>query len=232
MLTLLTFAGDSEQPSFSPFCLKAMCLLQMSGMDWVPEVHATPAKMPLRRLPVLKTGKALIADTSSIQRYLQSRGARFHDGMDQRDETFSHALIRMIDEHLVHGLVHDRWVRDDCWTILRDIYFAPVPTILRKPVSALVRRKVERKLTAHGIAQFSEQDRLERLSVDLRTLEDTLDGKPFLFGDAPTAADAAAVPVLDMIRNLPCDTGLRRLVRDNPALSDYARRGRAAIYPG
>ena len=232
MLTLLTFAGDSEQPSFSPFCLKAMCLLQMSGMDWVPEIHATPAKMPLRRLPVLKTDNALIADTSSIQRYLESRGARFHDGMDQHEKSRSHALIRMIDEHLVLGLVHDRWVRDDCWTILRDVYFAPVPAILRNSVSALVRRRVKRKLTAHGIAQFSETDRLERLSVDLKTLEDTLDVRPYLFGDAPTAADAAAVPVLDMIRNLPCDTGLRRLVRGNTALSDYARRGREAMYPG
>jgi len=231
MLTLLTFPGGPDQPSHSPFCLKAMCLLQMSGHPWQPKFLDAPSKMPHGRLPVLKTSDRLIADTHHIQTWLESQGVDFNPGLDDADMARSHTLIRMVEDNLRCGLVHDRWLRNDCWAHYRAVFFGNVPRPLRRLISNMVRRKVRQGLTAHGIAQFSEDDRLDRLERDIAAVTAALGDQLFLFGDTPTAADAAILPVLDMIRTLPCDTGLRRLMQQNTTLCTYADRTRAVLYP-
>ena len=231
MLTLLTFPGNSDQPSFSPFCLKAMCLLHMSGQAWLPEYIDNPAKMPYGRLPVLRAGDRLIPDSSNIQAHLESMGADFNAGLSAVEKAHSHALIRMVEENLRCGVVCDRWLDDACWPHTRDMLFGTMPAVLRRIIPGKIRKHVRRSMVAQGIAQFSAKDRLDRLKRDIDAIEQTLGRKPFLFGDAPTAADAATLPVLDMIRTLPCDTGLRRLVAENPALISYIKRARALIYP-
>lgn len=232
MLTLLTFPGSFELPSHSPFCVKAMALLNLSGQAWAPKYLSNPANMPMGRLPVLKTPDRLVPDSGAIQHYLEGCGAVFDDGLGPRDRAVSHALIRMTEENLRCGLVHDRWLRDDCWPAAREAFFATLPAPLRRLVPALVRRKVRRAMTLQGIAQFPETERRDRLAQDLHAIETVLDGKPYLFGDSPGAADCAIAPVLDMIRTLPCDTGLRRMVRENTALMGYIGRARPALYTG
>lgn len=231
MLTLLTFPGGFGQPSNSPFCVKAMCLLKMSGREWTPKYLNNPSKMPHGRLPVMRTRDRLIADSSGIQYHLEAEGARFDNGLSDIQKAQSHALIRMVEENLRCGLVHERWVRDDVWLQFRDAIFTEAPRAVRGLIAGIARRYVRRAMMSHGIAQFTEQDRLDRLGRDLQTIETTLGNKPYLFADHPTAADAATLPVLDMIRTLPCDTGLRQLVRDNVALMGYIERGRARMYP-
>lgn len=231
MLTLLTFPGDEDHPSFSPFCVKAMCLLRMSGRGWMPKYVSNPSSMPYGRLPVLKTSDRLVPDSDGIRAFLESEGAEFDAVLDPAQRAASHALIRMTEENLRCGLVHDRWLRDDCWAVIRASFFSEVPAPLRGIVAGMVRRRIRRAMTAQGMAQFSEEERLDRLGRDLTAIAGTLAGKPFLFGETPTAADAAVVPVIDMIRTLPCDSGLRRLVRENALLMAYIERGRAALYP-
>lgn len=231
MLTLITFPGGFDQPSHSPFCVKTMGLLRLAGRDWVPEYVSNPAKMPLGRLPVLKTPDRLIPDSYIIQAWLEAQGANFYPDLDERAKTQAHALIRMTEENLRLGLVHERWLNDSCWEIVRDEFFKEVPSMLRKPIANGVRKKARAGLMAHGIAQFSENDRRVRLQYDLDAIAGQLDGKPFLFGPSASAADAAIVPVLDGLLGLPVDTGVRRLVRAMPELSGYVQRGRAVLYP-
>lgn len=231
MLTLLTFPGGPDHPSHSPFCLKVMGLLQLANREWQPKFVTNPAKMPLSRLPVLKTNDRLIPDSYIIQTWLEGQGAEFYPGLDARARAQAHALIRMTEENLRLGLVHERWLKDTCWEIMRDQFFADVPALLRKPVSNMVRKKARAGLMAHGIAQFSETERRVRLKYDLDAIAMQLDGKAFLFGPVPTAADAAIVPVLDGLCSLPVDTGVRRMVRAMPDLMAYVDRGRAALYP-
>lgn len=231
MLTLLTFPGGFDQPRHSPFCVKVMGLLRLAGRDWQPKFVSNPAKMPLGRLPVLKTNDRLIPDSYMIQTWLEGQGADFYPGLDPKTRAQAHALIRMTEENLRLGLVHERWLNDNCWHIMREAFFKDTPKLLRKPISNMVRKKARAGLTAHGIAQFTEVDRRTRLQMDLDSISAQLDGKAFLFGPVPTAADAAIVPVLDGLRGLPVDTGVRRMVRAMPDLIDYVHRGRAALYP-
>lgn len=231
MLTLLTFPGSFAEPSHSPFCVKAMCLLEMAGQLWARKDMSNPARMPYSRLPVLKTEARLIADSSFIQSYLEAEGADFDVSLSETDKARSHMLIRTVEENLRLSLVHDRWLDDCCWDKVRDIFFAEVPRPLRGPISRSVRKKVRAALTSHGTAQFTPADRNVRVERDLDAITAQLGDKAFLFGDTPTAADAATAPVLSMINGLPCDTALRRTVRERAPLLAYVDRTRQAIYP-
>lgn len=231
MLTLMTFAGSFDQPSHSPFCVKAMCLLQMSGQVWTPEYLANPTSMPLGRLPVLKVQDRLIPDSSAIAQFLEQQGADFNQGLTGAEKAQSHPLIRMVEDSLHMGLIHDRWLRDDTFPIVRKAFFDAMPFPLRQILPPILRRKIRAKLMSHGIAQFSEAERVARLEQDVGALEVQLYGKQFLFGDAPSLADASAVPMLEMIRTLPVETGLRSLVRKSPVICDYTARAREVMYP-
>lgn len=229
MLTLLTFAPGFDDPSHSPFCVKAMCLLQLSGQAWQREDIRDPAilhSMPYGKLPVLRVGDDLIADSELIQTWLESHGADFYPGVDARGRAMGQAMIRMVEENLRVGMAGDRWLDEACWPHMRRELFGPMPDDIVDPLRAGVRQG----LMGQGLARMREADRLTKLRRDLAAITTLLDGA-FLLGDAPTAADAAVVPVLSMIANLPADTPLRAMVRDDATLMRYIERGRAAMYP-
>ena len=231
MLTLLTFPGGFEQPSHSPFCIKAMGLLEMSGQKWQPEYLSNPSKMPLSRLPVLKTSNGLVPDSAMIQSWLEARGAEFYSGLSDIQRAQAHAITRMVEENLRLGLVHDRWLNDTCWQITRDAFFKEIPAMLRPAIAGQVRKQARAGLVAHGIAQFAESDRRGRLEKDLDVLDQLLGSQKFLFGESPSGADVAVVPVLDGIRTLLVATGVRALVHETESLVAYVHRGRDAFYP-
>ncbi len=231
MTHLIIFHGDADLPSHSPFCVKAMCLMEMAGHDWQPEYIQDLSTMPLGRVPVLRLGDRLIPDSHHIQEYLEALGTDFYAGLTDIERAASHALVRMTEESLRLGLVHDRWLDETCWPLMRETFFAGVPAPARDEVAAGVQTLVRHGLMGNGIAQFTPQDRTRRLTKDLAVLAAKLADKDFMFGDSPTAADAAIGPVLDMILRLPAPTGLRLAAESHPAFAPYVARVRAALYP-
>ena len=232
MLTLITYPEGFDEPSLSPFCVKTMIQLEMSGEDWRPEYTHMPSEAPLGRLPTLRTPDGLIPESGFIQTYLESRGADFYPGVSPKDRLLGHALIRMVEEHLRVALAHDRWLNDRCWDALMPVAFATVPGPMRPVIANMVRRKVRNGLKGQGFARMTEAQRMQCLQPDLDCLTDLLWDRRFLLGDQPTAPDTTAVPVLSMLAGLPADTAIRRAVRGNEILTGYITRGRAALYPG
>ena len=112
MLTLLTFPSSFGAPSHSPYCVKAMYLLQMSGLNWQPEYMHDPRKMPLSRLPVLKEGDQLIPHSAHIQMHLEANGVDFNVGLSDLEKAQAHALVQMTEAALYNVLAHDRWLVD------------------------------------------------------------------------------------------------------------------------
>lgn len=231
MLTLITYPGGFDEPSLSPFCVKTMIQLEMSGEEWCPEYVSMPSDAPLGRLPALRTPDGIIPESGFIQTYLEKRGADFYPGLSSRDRVLGHALIRMVEEHLRVAVAHDRWLDDRCWSELVPRAFGSVPLPMRGVVATMVRRQVRNGLKGQGFARMTEDQRMQCLTPDLDCLTDLLWDKPFLLADHPTAPDTTAVPVLSMLAGLPADTAIRRAVRGNKTLMAYIERGRAAIYP-
>lgn len=70
MLKLLTYPSAMGEFSPSPFCTKAALLLQMSGQPWEREDTSDPRKTRYGKLPVLRAGGEVIADSDNIRAWL------------------------------------------------------------------------------------------------------------------------------------------------------------------
>jgi len=229
MLTLLTYPAGFGQFSLSPFCVKAAFLLQISGLPWQRQDLKDPRKMPLRKLPVLKTDQRLIADSEAIRRWLESQGTDFDPGLSDVQKAQSRALVRMAEDHLYFHLVMDRWGNDEVWPTIREIYFDAIPGLLRKPVTNGLRKSLLRGLDTQGIARFSPRERTERLETDLAALQTLLSQTPFLFGERPTAADLSVAPMLAAMRTTPVRTELVTRIANDDILTLYLTRMTKAL---
>jgi glutathione S-transferase len=231
-MRLLVYQPAFGEPSASPFCVKAMCLMQMAGAEYRPDFGGDPRKAPKGKLPVLVVQGRDIPDSAAIQDYLEeAQGIDFDAGLSDQQRAVSRAVIRMIEEHLYFAGVASRWLDDAGWGAVRAELFAVIPALARKPLSSVFRRKVRAQLLAQGMARHSEAEQLERADRDLAALAVLLDGKPFLFGDAPSAADATAGPFLAAMAAAPVANGLSTRIGNDAALMGYVERVRAAIYP-
>lgn len=223
MITLLTFAPSFGQPASSPFCVKAMMLLNMAGAEWTSEIYADPRKMPYGKLPAIRVNGEVIADSDNIRAWLEVQGADFNQGLTKAEIAYSRALIRMAEEHLYFHVMHDRWGDDAVWPTIRDAYFGMIPRPIRGVVTRQIRKPVLASLKQMGIGRFTPEERLARAEPDLKAIADLLTG-PFLFGDKLTAADVCVAPQLAGMMATPVPTLLGDRVRGDRVLAAYVAR--------
>lgn len=232
MMDLIAYPAQFGEPSASPFCVKAMCLLQMAGVDWRHEETNDPRKAPKAKLPVLKDGDETIPDSEQIRAHLEARhGADFDKGLDPAQRGAARAVTRMMDEHLYFGIVCDRWMDDANWAIIKEAYFSQIPVLVRGVITPMVRRQAMSQVRHQGMGRHSDEERLTRCRHDVEAVAGLLGDKPFLFGDAPTSADASAVPMLRAAAGAPVATPLSELLHGKTELMAYLERGKAAMYP-
>lgn len=224
MITLITYAPSFGQPAASPFCIKAIWLLNMSGQDWQREDIADPRKMPMQKLPAIRVDDRIIPDSDNIRRHLEELGTDFDAGLSDMEKASSRAFIRMAEEHMYFHIVMDRWGNDDVWPIVRDTYFAMIPKLLRGFVTNKLRKTLMRGMHAQGLARFTPQERLERIEPDLKAITTRLWHGPFLFGDRPTAADASVAAMLANMRATPGKTLLKTRIAEDEILCRYIDR--------
>ncbi len=232
MLTLIVYPAAFGAPTASPFCVKAMCLMKASGLAWQPEVSSDPRFTPKRKLPVLSDGDKLIPDSDQIRDHLEAHyGIDFDEGLTAQQRAVSRAVIRMVEENLYFILVCNRWLNDENWEVTRRALFGQIPKPLFKFVTSKIRKQAIANVNGQGMGRHSVQERADRAAKDLAAIETLLDGKPFLFGDTPTAADMSVVPMLQAQASSPTTTPISVLVTENATLSDYVARGVSAMYP-
>ncbi|WP_420585915.1 glutathione S-transferase family protein [Ruegeria sp.] len=229
MLTLLTFPAAFGAFSASPFCVKTAYMLQHSGQNWQRSDMLDPSKMPHQKLPVLRTPDRLLPDSDLIRAWLEAQGADFDAGLSDVQKAQSRALIRMAEEHIYHHVVLDRWGNDAVWPILRDMFFTGVPSLIRRPVTAAIRRSVMKRMDGIGVSRFSDAERTDRLERDLESISAFLWQSPFLLAEHPTAADMSVGPVLAAMRETPIETPLTRRIKEDTLLNSYVDRVKSAI---
>jgi len=215
----------------APFCVKAMCFLQMSGARW-KTAPGDLALAPKGKLPVLKDGDTTIPDSEEIRAYLEQKfGVDFDEGLTAVQRASSRAIIRMVDEHLYFVLVSARWQAEENWVHTRELLFRDVPEEMREAVASGARTLVCSNLEAQGMGRrHTEAERRLRADADISALATLLGEKPFLFGDKPTAADASAAPVLEALAKLPVETKLRQRITSDVSLMGYISRVEEALY--
>lgn len=229
MITLLTFAPSFGLPAASPFAVKAIWLLNMSGQPWERENLADPRSMPHQKLPALRVGDKIIPDSDNIRDYLEQQGADFEPGLTDMDKANARAFVRMAEEHLYFHVVLDRWGDDSVWPMIRDTYFQVIPKLIRGMVTGQLRKKLLKGMHAQGLGRLSPKERLARVEPDLQAITTRLQQHPFLFAEYPTAADASVAAMLANMRSTPGTTLLKSRITQDEILCRYIDRAADAM---
>ncbi|MFL4469449.1 glutathione S-transferase family protein [Tateyamaria armeniaca] len=224
MLTLITYPPAFGQPSASPFCVKAMYLLNHSGQKWQRQDTPDPRNWPKGKLPALWIKDEIIGDSDNIRTWLEQNGAEFDGSLSDLDRATSRAFIRMAEEHLYFHIMLDRWGDDTVWPIVRDTYFASIPSLPRRIITRGLRRTVLKGMQTQGLGRLTATERLARVEPDLQAITHRLWQGPFLFGSTPTAADASVAPMLAAMAATPGETALSQRVKNDEILSAYVTR--------
>jgi len=231
-LKLVQFHTTPDIPNYSPFCVKAEVLLKMAGLPYEIETLDDPRKTPKGKLPMLRDGDKIIADSEFIQRYLISeKGAKFDDYLSPREKAQAHAFGKMIDERTYWALVYDRWVNEKNWPVTRDFWFGDVPFPLKQFVTGMVRKSVVKASKGHGIGNHSPDEIYALAKSDFEAISNQLGDNEFLFGDKPSSADAIAFGFLvNMVRGQ-LTNQVHELLDDYPNLTLYVDRGMERWFP-
>ncbi|MEP5731423.1 MAG: glutathione S-transferase family protein [Sulfitobacter sp.] len=224
MITLLTYAPSFGQPAGSPFCIKAIWLLNMSKLSWQRDDLADPRKVPRQKLPAIQIRDQIIPDSDNIRDYLEQNGADFDQGLSDMEKSTSRAFIRLAEEHMYFHIVLDRWADDIVWPTIRDAYFSEIPKLMRGYITNGIRKSLIKGMHTQGLGRLTAQERLDRLEPDLQAITTRLWHGAFLFGDRPTAADASVAAMLATMRATPGKTLLKTRIAEDEILCRYIDR--------
>ncbi|MEP1538979.1 MAG: glutathione S-transferase family protein [Paracoccaceae bacterium] len=224
MITLVTYPSGWGQPSLSPFCVKAMYLLNKSGLEWEVLETNDPRSFPRGKLPALKVGKQTIGDSDAIRAYIAEHGADMDAHLTPVERADARAYQRMSEEHLYYQIVRDRWANDNVWPEVLRTYFDSIPAFIRGFVTRKLRRNVVQGLNFLGHERSTEQERMMRIEQDLQAILSRLKGQKFLFGDTPCSSDASLGPMLAAAKATPVATTLSKRIETDTAICAYVDR--------
>lgn len=71
-VTLYQFPAAFGLPNASPFCMKIETYLRMTGIDYTPRYGMYQLRAPKKKLPYIKDGERVVADSHLIIDYLKS----------------------------------------------------------------------------------------------------------------------------------------------------------------
>lgn len=232
MITLYGFGPGFGLPDPSPFVMKALVLMEMSGLPY-DRAKADLGKAPKGKAPYLKDGNEIIADSTFIRFHLEDKhGIDFDPGLSDEQKAIAWAFEKMCDEHLYFAMLNDRWVNDDNFNRGPVKFFKPVPALIRPLIIAKVRRDIKKvTLRGQGTGRHSDAE-IARLTLkSLKSISDVLGDKPFLMGVEPCSADAS---VFGFVAGFLC-TRFESATRSNaekfPNLTTYRDRCMTRWFP-
>lgn len=230
MIRLHTFAPAWGLPTFTPFGLKLMAHMKLTGIPYELVVEGNPARGPRGKVPWIEDGTDVIADSAFIVDHLT---ARYGDALDAwlaaEQRSIAHALRRMVEEGLCFAILHTRWVDDATYRQAMALALVGVPPVLRSAIAPLVRRRILRDLCGQGIGRFDANEAAHLGCRDLDVIASRITSMPFAMGERVCSLDAVFYAFLAVIIAVPLDTPLQRHARQLPGLSSYMQRVQALL---
>jgi glutathione S-transferase len=231
MIVFHRFGPAFGLPDPSPFCMKVDILLQLSGLPFERAI-GNLQKAPKGKLPLIVDDGVAVPDSSFIRFHLETRhGVDFDKGLPERERGVLWALEKMLEEQLYWIVVRERWTDDANFARGPAKFFKAVPAPLRPLIVAMVKRKIRRNLTGHGIGLHSEDEQIALARRALSSVAAILGDRPWLGGDEPVGADATLGAF--MIAGLcPLFTSqVRGAIGEHASLTAYTDRILARFFP-
>ena len=238
---LYQFSRTPLLPSISQYCLKVETWLRLNGIRYENVDHKLKFRSKKGGLPFVEVNGEEIADSTIILRELSQKFDKDLDvGLTSEQRSVSHAMMSMIENHLV-------WVVT-CWRTknldqvlkgykvnLQHVLGTRIPNgILNFFFKLTFGRKGAKKVKAQGMGVHTPEEVSKFGCADLKVLSDMLADKPFFFGDEPTTLDVVAFAHLAQILYIDKDTpySLRDYMQENcPNLVGHCSRVKERCFP-
>ena len=187
--------------NMSPFCAKVETWLRLTRTPYRVVVDP-PFKGPRGKLPFIVDGGRTIADSGAILAHLEAASpAPLDAGLDDAGRAMAHLVRRTLEESLYFAMLWDRWALEANWPRVRDGFFATIPSPIRRPITALIRRKILRDLKGQGIGRMTTEEVHARGVADIAAVAAVLGTRDFLVADHPTVIDVILYAFLDNLLN-------------------------------
>ncbi|MCH9806919.1 MAG: glutathione S-transferase family protein [Alphaproteobacteria bacterium] len=192
MRKLEVFGPGFGVPDPSLFCMKALVLLKMAGLDYEP-VICDPRKTPKGKAPVLHDDGEVIADSTFIRWHIEKKyGFDFDAGLTDEQRGVSWAVEKLCEDNIYWAGLYERWMVDENFKAGPVKFFESIPFPMRPIVAAMVRGQLKRNLWGHGLSRHSRQEIVRIGNQGVDAISQILGGKPYLMGDEPKGVDAIA----------------------------------------
>jgi glutathione S-transferase len=225
MIELLQFRPAFGLMNASPFCMKVEVFLRLAELEYRCANDALPMRTPKGKLPVIRDGEVLVADSQAIIVHLQQQHAgRIPPALRAPETAQALALRRMLEESCYFALLWLRWIDEPGWQLTGPAFFGHLPWPLRSLVPWIVRRKMRHDLQGQGMGRHSRDEICARAVADLRATSDLLGMQPFFGGDSPAAIDASAYAFLANVLWVPIDNPVKAKALQLPRLAGYCER--------
>ncbi len=231
MLKLHVYGPYFGLPDGSPFCIKALTLLKMSGLPHSVEKMSFK-QAPKGKAPYLDDNGTIIADSHFLQQHLETKhGIDFSAGYSPAQLATGWALSRMVEEHLYFLNIAFRWLDDENFNKGPRQFFAGLPGPIRPLISSMIRKKQRKTLFLQGLGRHSTEEQRSLAAGDIKAVEDTLGDKPFLFGDRPCGADASVFAFLWAASATLFSSPIKDDLRARPNVMAYIGRLQKLYFP-
>lgn len=226
MIRLHTFVDCLPgTPDASGFVVKLMTVLRLAGVRYERIEEGNPAVGPKRKVPFVEDGPITMGDTALILKHLKkTRDVDLDQGLSPLKKAQSHALQRMLEERLYWAIVYSRWIEPANAHVEQEIFFADVPWPIRGFIARKAHKTVVDALDHQGLGRHTRDEVYGFGISDIRAIAEILGDQAFLFGAAPSVADATAFGMLVNILGPDIPSPLKDEVAATPSLVAYVQR--------
>jgi len=192
MITLYTFGPFFGLPDASPFVMKAEMLLKLSGQPYEADTRGFP-KAPKGKLPYIRDGETLVADSTLIRLHLEKKyKIDFDASLSARERGLAWSIDKMLEDHLYWHLVYWRWLIDENFDRGPRNFFKRAPALIRPLIERVVRKSVRRTLHGQGVGRHDDYEKTIIANRTIDALSQVLGDNAYLMGDKPCGADATS----------------------------------------
>jgi glutathione S-transferase len=231
MLKLHIFGPYFGLPDGSPFCIKALILLKMSGLAHDVE-RMDFKKAPKGKAPYLTDGDKIIADSHFLMRHLEaSHGTNFSGEYNTGDLAKGWSVARMLEEHFYFLSMGIRWLNDENFYKGPYQFFAAAPAPIRPLVARIVRGKVRKTQNLQGLGRHTSDERLELAKGDIDAVEALLADNSYFLGDRVSGVDASVCAFLWAASTPYFESPIGDYIRTRPKLTAYIKRMADQFFP-
>jgi glutathione S-transferase len=217
MITLYSYPELFGVADNNGYGLKVFAFLKLTATPFDHRHIVDASAAPRGQLPYIVDDDEMIGDSNTIiARLIGKYGLAIDEGLTAAQRDTNLLISRLLDD-LYWVMSYSRWKDERYWPLFADAMRRQHPSLTQEGLRK-AREYNSQRYYYQGIGRFAPADAYARGLADLRVLANLIPTNGYLFGDAPTSADAAVYGFIANIHFYPIDTPLKEFVASSAKL--------------